>query len=93
MFQKEHNNRQIMLRTFAVQVVVLGSMLRVLEPGPDWLRHHGGERLGGTEVSPPGSKVPKSGVSMVSVLGIGIMVWCIYFIFEYLDPQGQNASR
>ena len=34
---------------------------------------------------PKGSKY-KYGVYMVSVLGIVIMIWGIYFVFEYLDP-------
>ena len=40
------------------------------------------------EVLPEGSKVPKCGVYMVSLLGIVIIVWGIYFIFGYLDPWG-----
>ena len=36
--------------------------------------------------SPQGSKVPKYGVSMVSVFGSVIMVCGIYIMFGYLDP-------
>ena len=37
---------------------------------------------------PKGSKGPKYGVSMVSILGIIMMVLGRYLIVEYLDPEG-----
>ena len=43
--------------------------------------------------NPHGSKVPKSGVYMVSILGIVTLVLGIYAAFGYLDPQGMYFTR
>ena len=61
----------------------------------DWQDFHGNFRASALELESfsfgagmscqPDSKVPKYGVSVVSVLAIVIIVWGIYFIFGYLE--------
>ena len=45
-----------------------------------------GTILARLQAQPQGSKVPKYGVYMVSILGIVVMVLGMYSVFGYLDP-------